>query len=166
MKPRSLLFSAVTCSGWLPFLQFSLCSLWLSAGPSHGRYGPVGQSASPDQKDSYALGSGMYKAGVAVDIAPRAVLSSLVGRPMKLGIMAGMVQKDSYVLGSGMDNAGIARDIAPRAVLSSLVCRPTMLGIMTGMARRTALRFVLAVTCTRLVLLVECTSRCVRWDVG
>ena len=42
--------------------------------------------------------SGMYKAGIAGDTAPRAVLSSLVGRPMMLGIMAGMVQKDSYAL--------------------------------------------------------------------
>ena len=50
----------------------------------------------------------------AGDYAPRAVLSSLVGRPMMLGIMAGMEQKDSFALcpGSDMYKAGIAGDNA------------------------------------------------------
>ena len=37
----------------------------------------------------------MYKAGIAGDNAPRAVFSSLVRRPMMLGIMAAVDQKDS-----------------------------------------------------------------------
>ena len=42
-----------------------------------------------DQKDSY---SGMYKAGVAGDNAPRAVFFFLVRRSMMRGIMSGMDQ--------------------------------------------------------------------------
>ena len=38
------------------------------------------------------------EAGFVGDIAPRAVLSSLIGWLMILGIMAGMVQIDSYAL--------------------------------------------------------------------
>ena len=40
----------------------------------------------------------MYKACLAVTLLPRAVLSSLIGWLMMLGIMAGMVQMDSYAL--------------------------------------------------------------------
>ena len=40
--------------------------------------------------------SGMYKAGIVGYYAPRAVFSSLFGRPRVLGILAGMDQKDSY----------------------------------------------------------------------
>ena len=49
----------------------------------------LGIMAGLDQKDSYAVfpASGMYKAGIAGDIAPRAVLSSLVGRPKMLRIL-------------------------------------------------------------------------------
>merc|ERR1740123_1645400 len=42
-------------------------------------------------------GSGMCKAGFAVDDAPRAVFPSIVGRPRHQGVMVGMGQKDSYV---------------------------------------------------------------------
>jgi actin len=42
-------------------------------------------------------GSGMCKAGVAGDDAPRASFPSLVGRPKMPGIMVGMDQKDTYV---------------------------------------------------------------------
>ena len=62
------------------------------------------------------LGSDMYNAAIAGDIAPRAVLSSLVGWLMMLGIMAGMVRMDSYALGSDMFKAGIAGGNASRAV--------------------------------------------------
>ena len=86
-----------------------------------------------DQKDRC---SGMYKAGIDGDNAPRAVLSSLIGWLMMLGIMASMVQLDSYALGSGMYKAGIAGVIAPRAVLSSLVGRPRMLDILAGMDQK------------------------------
>jgi actin-related protein len=42
-------------------------------------------------------GSGMCKAGVAGDDAPRATFPSIVGRPKMPGIMVGMDQKDTYV---------------------------------------------------------------------
>ena len=45
------------------------------------------------------------EAGFAGDFTPRAVLSSLVGWLMMLGIMAGMVRMDSYALGSDMFKA-------------------------------------------------------------
>ena len=47
--------------------------------------------AGVDQKDRC---SGMYKAGIDGDNAPRAVFSSLVGWPGMLGILAGMDQED------------------------------------------------------------------------
>ena len=77
--------------------------------------------------------SGIYKAGIDGDNAPRAVFSSLVRRPRLLGILAGMDQKDSC---SGMYKAGIAGDFAPRAVLASLVRRPMMLRIMAVMVQK------------------------------
>lgn len=42
-------------------------------------------------------GSGMCKAGIAGDDAPRAAFPSIVGRPKMPGIMVGMDQKESYV---------------------------------------------------------------------
>jgi actin len=42
-------------------------------------------------------GSGMCKAGVDKEDAPRAVFPSIVGRPRHQGVMVGMGQKDSYV---------------------------------------------------------------------
>ena len=48
--------------------------------------------AGTDQKDCC---SGLIKAGIACDNAPRAVFSILVGRPRVLGILAGIDQKDS-----------------------------------------------------------------------
>ena len=42
-------------------------------------------------------GSGMCKAGMAGDDAPRAVFPSIIGRPRHQGVMVGMAQKDSYV---------------------------------------------------------------------
>ena len=71
-------------------------------------------------------------AGFAGGFGPRAVLSFLVGRPMKLGIMAGIFQRYSYALGSGTIKASIAGDCAPRAVFASRVRRPMMLCIMAG----------------------------------
>ena len=68
----------------------------------------------------HLFGNGMFKAGFAGDFAPLAVLSSLVRRPMMLGIMAGMVQMDSYKLGTGMHKAGIAGGNASRAVFAGM----------------------------------------------
>jgi len=42
-------------------------------------------------------GSGMCKAGIAGDDAPRSSFPSIVGRPKMPGIMVGMDQKDAYV---------------------------------------------------------------------
>ena len=50
----------------------------------------------------------------------RAVLSSLVGWLMMLGIMAGMVGMDSFALGSDMFKAGIAGGNASRAVIAGI----------------------------------------------
>ena len=63
------------------------------------------------------------EAGIAGDIAPRAVLSSLVCWLMMLGIMAGMVRMDSYALGSDMFKAGIAGGNASRAVFAGMKSR-------------------------------------------
>ena len=71
--------------------------------------------AGMDQKDSCR---GMYRAGIAGYNTPRAVLSFLVRRPMKLGIMASIFLKDSCS-GSSMYKASFAGDCAHRAVFSS-----------------------------------------------
>jgi len=42
-------------------------------------------------------GTGMVKAGLAGDDAPRAFFPSIVGRPCRTGVMVGMGQKDAYV---------------------------------------------------------------------
>ena len=64
----------------------------------------LGIMAAMVQKDRYVrIGRGMYKASIAGDIAPRAVIASLVRRPMMLCVMAVLVQKDSC---SGMCKAG------------------------------------------------------------
>jgi len=42
-------------------------------------------------------GSGMCKAGIAGDDAPRSSFPSIVGRPKMPGIMVGMDAKDAYV---------------------------------------------------------------------
>ena len=60
-------------------------------------------------------------AGVAGDFAPRVVLSSLVGTPTMLGIMAGMARKTaSRLFLADMCKAGIAGDNAPCAVFARM----------------------------------------------
>ena len=76
--------------------------------------------------------SGMFKAGIDGDDAPRAVFPSLVGRPRMLGILAGMDQKDSC---NGMYDAGVAVGSEPRAVFLPFV-RPMMLRIMASMHQK------------------------------
>ena len=118
---------AVASAG-LVLLVLMLLGVMFPSGVAKPRL--LGILAGTDQKD---ICSGMYMAGIAGVFAPRAVLSFLVGRPMKLGIMAGILQKDSYALGSGTYKAGIIGDCA--AVFSSLVRRPMMLGIMAGLTQ-------------------------------
>ena len=52
-------------------------------------------------------GSGMCKAGIAGDDAPRAVFPSIVGRPRMPGIIIGIDQKDCYVGDEAMAKRGI-----------------------------------------------------------
>ena len=42
-------------------------------------------------------GSGMCKAGIAGDEAPRSAFPSVVGRPKSHGVMVGMDQKETYI---------------------------------------------------------------------
>ena len=76
--------SGMCKAGLLVTSHPALCSLprWqVHEARHHGLYA---------QKDSHALGSGTYKAGIAGDNAPRAVFSTLVRRRMMLCIMSVM----------------------------------------------------------------------------
>lgn len=52
-----------------------------------------------DQSSAVVIdnGSGICKAGIAGDEAPRSAFPSIVGRPKHQGIMVGMDQKETYV---------------------------------------------------------------------
>ena len=52
-------------------------------------------------------GSGMCKAGIAGDDAPRTCFPAIVGRPKMPGIMVGMEQKDCFVGTEAMAKKGV-----------------------------------------------------------
>lgn len=52
-------------------------------------------------------GSGMCKAGVSGDDAPRAAFQTIVGRPKMPNIMVGMDQKDAYVGAEAYNKKGV-----------------------------------------------------------
>ena len=66
---------------------------------------------SDDDDETVALvvdnGSGIYKAGFAGDDAPRAVFSSVVGRPRYQEAMVGLDQKDFYVGDSAQEKRSV-----------------------------------------------------------
>jgi actin-related protein len=54
-------------------------------------------------------GSGMCKSGFAGDDAPRAVFSTIVGRPKMPGIMVGLDQKEVYVGEEAQQKRGVLK---------------------------------------------------------
>ena len=52
-------------------------------------------------------GSGMCKAGLAGDDAPRAVFPCIIGRPKYTPVMVGMNNKDSYIGDSALSHSGM-----------------------------------------------------------
>lgn len=54
-------------------------------------------------------GSGMCKAGFAGDDAPRAVFSTVVGRPKVPGIMVGLDQREVYVGDEAQHRRGVLK---------------------------------------------------------
>ena len=90
--------------GWLVVMVtmlLALCSLPWSAGPGCSSSWPMWT-----RRDSC---SSMFMVGIAGFNAPRAVFSSLVRRPMMLGVMAGMDLKLSTMAGVGIATGAAKR---------------------------------------------------------
>lgn len=58
-------------------------------------------------------GSGMIKAGIAGDEAPRVSFPAVVGRPKQQGIMVGMDQKEHYIGYEAMAKRGVLDILHP-----------------------------------------------------
>ena len=81
-------------------------------------------------------------------VAPPRCALFLVGRSMKLGIMAGMPEGQLCAC-SGTYKAGIAGDNAPRAVFSTLVRRRMMLCIMSVLVQKDFFSSSTSLSCCR-----------------
>merc|ERR1719356_1932436 len=82
--------------------QGMLKALWKEGAASKSSFMQEGEAALGVDN-----GSGMVKAGVAGDDAPKSVFPSIVGRPKHPGIMVGMDQKDVYVADEAQSKRGI-----------------------------------------------------------
>jgi actin beta/gamma 1 len=74
------------------------------------KQGAAGKSSFMQEGEAALVvdnGSGMVKAGVAGDDAPKSVFPSIVGRPKHPGIMVGMDQKDAYVADEAQSKRGV-----------------------------------------------------------
>ena len=156
--------SGMCKAGFAVFFTLAMSSLPWFAGPDarhHGRYEPEGLLRA-HRRQRQLHGQGWF---TGYD-TPRACSLWSVGRPVMFCMMAGMHQKvcceTALVvgIGSGMYMAGFA-GFSPRAEFPSRVCRPRCSASCRYEPEGLLRVLILAVACTRLVLLFFYTLRCV-----